>query len=102
MHTIARQETTLALWDETCDVLVESICGLLWRSRRLEHSSGEARIRVRLCAPIVHLIEARLREVNDSVEAILIKDLEVSCGDDAVYLDDLIVVLIKTSHLFTM
>ncbi|KAI6761887.1 hypothetical protein HG531_002440 [Fusarium graminearum] len=99
VHAVACEEATLTLGDKSRDVLVEGIGGLLWSSRRLKNSGGEARFCVCLCAPLIHLVKTRLGEVDDGVKALFVENLKVSRCDDAVDLYDFIIVLVETSHL---
>lgn len=99
VHAVTGEKAAPTLGDETRHVLVEGVGGLLGRGGGLKNCGCEARVCVGSGAPVVHLVETGLWKVNYRVEAFLVEDLEVTRGDYAEYLDDFVIVWVKTCHL---
>lgn len=99
VHAVAGEQALLPLRDEPRHVLVERVCRLLGGRGGGQDRGREARVSVCHGAPVVHLVETGLGQVDDGVEPFLVEDLKITRRDDAVYLYDFIIVLIESSHL---
>lgn len=56
-------------------------------------------IRTNACAPFVHLLHALPGLVHDCAPAFWLEQIELAVRNEAVYLDNLVLVRVKAGHL---
>lgn len=49
--------------------------------------------------PLGHVVQGGLGVVDDCFEALVVEEVEVGVGDEAAYLEDLVLFGIQTGHL---